>query len=305
MSNILILSTAILPTKNKQFVEWQGKFNKEIARWPGFISLEILAPNEATGQRWVVVQRFRKASIASHWSSSDIYQNLLKELESIVVPDTLEKRLSGENGLQNCVTEVFVTQVDPKKESIFRQWIAKIHQAEAKFPGFRGVYVQSPSQGRNWITLLQFETQENLDHWLNSSERKELLRESESLITALESHRVVSAYAGWFSSLVTKGEIPSAWKQTMLVLLVLFPIVMLELKFLSPLTKVLDISLATFMGNALSVALIAWPMMPLAISLLGWWLAPKPENKKRVLIGGIILVTLIYLLEIILFWHFI
>lgn len=194
-------------------------------------------------------------------------------------------------------TEVFVTQVDPEKEEAFRAWIAKIHQAEATFPGFRGMYVQSPVQGRNWITFLHFDTEENLERWLHSQERQKILLESQPLIVSLESHRI-SPYGGWFTSI----EKPSVWKQTMLVLLVLFPIVMLELKFLTPLTKGLNPSIATFIGNAISVALIAWPLMPLAISCLKWWLAPKIDRRTNIFGAGIIVA--VYLLEIALFWNF-
>src|SRR5262249_32985415 len=145
---------------------------------------------------------------------------------------------------------------------------------------FRGVYVKSPTpgQGENWITLLRFDSQEHLDRWLTSKERKEVLKEARPLITSLESHRVISPFAGWFASTATDGRIPPVWKQTCLVLLVLFPIVMLELKFLLPLTKNLNLSVGTFIGNAISVTLVSWPMMPIAIYFLRWWLSPSDES---------------------------
>jgi antibiotic biosynthesis monooxygenase (ABM) superfamily enzyme len=213
---------------------------------------------------------------------------------------------SESSELTNNVTEVFVTQVSPDKEDAYREWIAKIHQVESKFPGFRGMYVQAPNknQGRNWITFLQFDTQKNLDRWLSSSERQQVLSEAQPLITVLESHRVITPYAGWFASLTEKGEIPSVWKQTMLVLLVLFPIVMLELKYLSLLTSNLNSSLATFIGNAISVTLIAWPMMPMTIDLLGWWLSPKNEKNSKITILGTCLLVLLYIIEIAVFWNF-
>ena len=83
--------------------------------------------------------------------------------------------------------------------------------------------VQSPQKGhgRNWITLLQFDFAEKLNDWLASPERQEVLKEGESLVESMESHRVISPYAGWFSSVYKKdGEIP-LWKQTMVVLLAL------------------------------------------------------------------------------------
>ena len=56
--------------------------------------------------------------------------------------------------------------------------------------------------------------------------------------------------------------------------MLLFPIVMLELRFLAPLTRGLNPVFATFIGNAISVSLLAWPVMPIANRALGWWLRP-------------------------------
>lgn len=113
---------------------------------------------------------------------------------------------------------------------------------------------------------------------------------------------MISPYAGWFASIAKTGELPSIWKQTMIVLLVLFPIVMLELKYLSPWTASLNAALGTFIGNAVSVTLIAWPVMPIAIWLLGWWLMPRAKGRQLITIVGTLLVVLFYLIELIIFW---
>lgn len=287
------------------FADWQAEFNATIAKAPGFLSLEILSPYEPK-QPWIIVQRFQKEKDLSNWLDSNDRRRLIDDLQPIL-DDTENAFLDKESGAttHRVVTEVFVTQVLPDKDSEYRQWIAKIHQVEAKFPGFKGVYVQSPkrNEGHHWITMLQFDTQENLDRWLASSERHQVLLESKNLIDSIESHRVISPFAGWFSS-VSKGEIPPAWKQTMIVLLVLFPIVMLELKFLSPLTNPLNRSLGTFIGNAISAILISWPAVPIAIYFLNWWLSPPKPKSYLISIAGTVIVLILYLFEIVLFWNF-
>jgi antibiotic biosynthesis monooxygenase (ABM) superfamily enzyme len=90
----------------------------------------------------------------------------------------------------------------------------------------------------------------------------------------------------------------------MLVLLVLFPIVMLEIRFLSPWLASLNPALATFVGNALSVTLVTWPMMPLAIRGLGWWLQPKAPRRPWITVAGLATVAALYALEIAALWHF-
>lgn len=218
--------------------------------------------------------------------------------------ETLET-YSATTEMQGGIIEVFITEVDPVKEHIYRDWIAKIHQVESQFQGFQGIYVQHPTKGhsRHWITFLRFDTHQNLDRWLASKERLEMLREAEPLVISMERHRVISPYEGWFSSFAKNGDLPAVWKQSMLVLLVLFPIVMMESKYLLPYMQTLNRSLGTFIANSISIILIAWPMMPIAIWFLGWWLSPQPERKWINSMGACVVIVL-YFLEIILFWEF-
>ena len=291
------------------FSDWQARLNALITTSPGFVSLEILSPIGPSHPTWKIIQRFCDFQSLTAWRESQDRKKLMHELEKILDSEKeniLQDMEAEVSEVTSHVTEVFITQVSPDKESTYREWIAKIHQVETKFPGFRGMYMQAPSQnqGRNWITFLHFDTQDNLDRWLLSSERQEVLSEAQPLITGLESHRVISPYVGWFASLAKKKGIPSVWKQTMLVLLALFPIVMLELKYLPLLTSNLNSSLAMFIGNAISVSLIAWPMIPIAIWLLGWWLNPKDEKRSEVTMIGTCLLIVLYIIEIAIFWNF-
>ncbi len=309
---MVTIKLRIRPEAKNAFVDWQAKLNKKIAAFPGFDSLEILCPSNPTHE-WVIVKRFLSPEAVAAWQHSKDRNELMAELKPMLVQDdtedSLNEKQTGVSGFQTGVTEIFVTQVNPEKEMAYRDWMARAHQAEVKFPGFRGVYVQAPKLGKGstWITLLQFDTIEHLEKWLASPERLKVLKESESMIASLDSHRVISPFAGWFSSVSNVGEAPPIWKQTMIVLLVLFPIVMFEIKFLSPILNQFhtNTSLATFIGNAISVTLVSWPTAPIAIWFLGWWLSPVPSKKKQINIYGTLFVFVLYLIEVVLLWHFI
>lgn len=305
-THVITLRTRIRPECKMDFIEWQGRLNELITSFPGFISLEFLTPINDQKDEWVIVQRFRDENSVEHWRQSEGHNKLYLELKNLS-PHSIQEEISAASNLKGGVTEVFVTQISPDTVKQYREWLAKIHQVEAKFPGFKGMYVQSPSQdqGKNWITLLQFDTQENLDRWLASPERREVLKDAEPMIASLESHRVVSAYAGWFASIAKEGKLPPAWKQGMIVLLVLFPVVMLEMKYLNPHLKSLNPSLATFIGNSISVALTTWPLIPAAIWFLRWWLVPDSANQTRNTIVGTLFVLGLYALSVIAFWNLI
>lgn len=303
----IIISLKVIVKSDKQldFADWQAKLNETIVAQAGFISLEFQSPM-IQNQEWLIVQRFGSSIQADEWSKSSLYKQMLTELKSLIKNEKIEEDVTDAFKVKGGVTEVIIAEVNPEKETAYREWIAKIHLLEAKSPGFRGVYVQSPneSRGKFWITLLQFDTMKNLENWLASPERQKLLEESKKIISYIETHRVISPYAGWFASIAKVGELPAVWKQTMVVLLVLFPIVMMEFKYLLPLLSQLNISFSTFIGNALSVSLISFPMMPIAIYFLGWWLLPKPGQQWAESVGLLIMIAL-YLIEIWMFWSFV
>lgn len=290
------------------FSDWQLKLHLVIATFKGFVSLEIAAPTQSSDRSWVLNQRFEDNETMNFWSSSEKRRELFDKLKPYLISDeskAIRDHREDSAAAQNGATQIIVTHVNPDQLSAYRNWVAKIHQAESKFPGFRRVYVQAPQDEKKggWITMVQFDSAEHLDAWLNSKERQDLLLEGNPLIHSIESHRMASSFAGWFSPARTGLEsIPPAWKQTMLILLVLFPIVMLEMKFISPLLPGLNSSLKTFILNAISVALLSWPVTPLAARSLSWWLTPQQENAVSISIWGTAVVIGLYLLEIALFW---
>lgn len=305
---ILTTHVRIRPELKADFLKWQAKLHGAIAAFPGFSSLEISSIGDQAESCWLIIQRFQNSEGAAAWQKSEQRMTLVNGMRNYLAsekPECFQDVPGISEGSLNGITEVFVTQVSPDKEEAYRQWIAKLHQAEANCPGFQRVYVQAPTKGQgiNWITFLQFDTQENLDRWLGSEERHKIMQEAEPLIKSLESHRMISPYAGWFANVMSGSEPPAVWKQTMLVLLVLFPIIMVELKYLSPLTAALNPSLATFIGNAISVTLISYPMMPIALLFLGWWLKPKKEKRVAYTLLGTGILILLYLLEIAVFWN--
>jgi len=147
---------------------------------------------------------------------------------------------------------------------------------------------------------VRFATPQGLDAWLTSPERQALLRRSEP-IASWRSRRLPSPFAAWFPS-DPERPAPPLWKQGMLVLLVLYPIVVLELRFLNPLLAPLVPAPATFIGNAISVALVTWPLMPVTVFCLGWWLQPAPQRRLRTTLFGLVLIALLYAAEMLVLW---
>ncbi len=94
---------------------------------------------------------------------------------------------------------------------------------------------------------------------------------------------------------------PPNWKQSMIVLLTLYPVVMLEQMFLNPLLHSLGMAEAIFIGNLLSVAATGFLLIPLALRAFEWWLLPRPNDSPGVEAAGIALIVGLYAISIVVF----
>lgn len=285
------------------FAIWQSGFTHAATTAPGFVSLEII-PAFPGALEWRVIQRFQTAELLGRWQSSVIRRQFLADLAPLrgsSQGDLLDEVAPDFHSL-SCVTEVITTDVEIGREEAFQTWAQTVQTAQARFPGYMGTLVQAPISAdiRYWTTLVRYATPEQLEAWLASPERSALLERSDPLVSHWKSQRLSNPFGGWFPTAPDQAP-PAAWKQTCLVLLVLFPVVMLEIRFLSPLLTHAPMAIATFIGNAISVSLVSWPLMKLAIFILGWWLTPDPKRRARVEIQGLATLAALYVAEILVF----
>jgi uncharacterized protein len=101
------------------------------------------------------------------------------------------------------------------------------------------------------------------------------------------------------------GKGPPNWKTALLVTLGLFPIVMLEMRFLSPILASMGLhsSLAIFIGNCISVAGTTFVTMPLFIRWFGWWLFTDKKTPAWITPAGVGLLTVLFAIEVGALWH--
>ena len=138
------------------------------------------------------------------------------------------------------VTEVIFSRIKPGMEDAYREWTTRIEAAQARYPGYRGMFLQPPDEkGGMWTTIIRFKSAPQLEAWMNAPERKSLLQESKAFIEHEQLTRLATAFPGWVPVDPLTGKGPPNWKTAMLVLLGLFPVVMLELRFLSPILTAL------------------------------------------------------------------
>lgn len=295
----------VRPGMEARFATWQAEFTRAVSASHDFVSLEII-PAFAGSVEWQIIQRFRSPEALTRWVEDEARATLLANLTA------LESDGKGPHADEaapdyhstTTVTEVITTVVKPGQEEAFRRWAERIQQGQARFPGYMGTLVQAPLSPEvpYWTTLVRFESPAFLDAWLQSPERQAILAEATPQVSTWRSHRMSNPFAGWFANEQRLAP-PPAWKQTCLVLLVLFPVVMLEIRFLSPLLNGLPLTVSTFIGNAISVSLVSWPLMAVAIFGLGWWLKPDAHKRWRKELLGVTILAALYGLEMFFFSH--
>jgi len=290
------------------FAAWKGRHDAIVAKFSGFISSDIMPPDEHSDM-WTIVLNFRSPTELNAWQQSKERIGLVGELLPLVTGGDfgqVMKKETPDSALPGTtVTQVILSQVKPGMEDAYRDWSARIQEAQSQYPGYRGMYLQPPSSnGGHWTTLLRFDTQEHLEAWLAAPERAKLLQESKAFIENEELMRLATSFPGWVPINPLTGKGPPDWKTALLVLLGLYPIVVIELRFLNPFLRGLDSSLATFVGNAISVAGTTFITMPLFVRAFGWWLFEDKNSPRWTTPAGLAILAGLFAAEVAFFWRF-
>lgn len=302
----LLVSARVAPGREDAFAQWQGRWQSALLASGDALSVELWPSAPPDQQEVVALARFASIDALRQWRRGEANRQLIEEAAPLV-EGSVVMQLVGQAAVEYSVTHgasmVIVTQIKPGKEAAYQAWAARIQKLQATFPGFLGSFVQPPKAGESdWTTILRFNSPANLERWLKSKERAAMVKESEELVGGFLAQRVDTSFPGWIPNDPATGAPPSMWKTACLVLLTLFPVIMLELRYLNPHLEALNPALRTFIGNIISVGLTTWPLMPLAIIGFHAWLYPEGYPPWVAWAMPAILM-LCYLAEIAFFWH--
>ena len=190
------------------------------------------------------------------------------------------------------------------KQSDFCEVQSRLVAASSRFPGYEGTILLPDAAGDGWLTILRFRTNAQLSAWLQSAERDTALPGLRSSLT--KGFSAVSRTTPFATTVrVQNGRtlMTPNWKSAMLVLLVLYPTVMLLLRFFVP---VLDHAgagpwLALWVSQIASVSALQWFLMPNVTRPFRAWLDPVDGAGLRISAIGAAVVIVGYGLTLALF----
>jgi antibiotic biosynthesis monooxygenase (ABM) superfamily enzyme len=299
---VLIATAKIRPGSEDQFAAWKARHDAAIAAFPGFSSSDIMPPGDHD-DTWTMLLNFDSREHLAAWQQSSQRAAILAELAPLSIGGTLGEVMQPESpgGQQpgTTVTQVIFSRIKPGMEDRYREWAARMQQAQARYPGYRGTYLQPPAPGGNhWITMLRFGSTEQLNAWLAAPERAAMLEEARGFIENEELLRLATSFPGWVRIDPETGKGPPNWKTALLVLLGLYPIVVVELVFLNPRLAFLPPAVGTFVGNVLSVAATTFVTMPYFVRAFDSWLFAETRRDSRATVVGLAILAAIFAAEI-------
>jgi hypothetical protein len=309
----IIIGQKVRAGSELRFEEWQKDTNREASKYPGFIGAEINPPT-AVQPEWVVVYRFDSVPHVMAWLNSAARQERLTAgQEFFDGPGTQQILGGGARTADPLVTVAVSHRVTPEDVEDFLAWQERLRLAESQFPGFRGTELFRPVAGlqEEWTALYRYDSAADLDRWLVSDERKQLLAEGERFAD-FKSRTIDNSFGSWFAFDDHGNEAPppSDIKTSVAVWVGLYPTVVFLSLLFWPLKMPLWLNL--LVGNLCSSFAMTFVTMPYYVNpLLRRWLRPPPnvpaaKNNRRgitIAVCAMAFWTVVIYLVTRVFWH--
>ena len=309
----IVTQTRVLPGREVEFSVWQESASQAAAQHAGFIDQKVMPPSPPVQIDWVILQRFTTLAAAQAWMHSEKRASLLARAQPLlagnddvhIVADT------GAGVMPSPASAVISTRVKPGQEDAYRSWERRIAAAQTLSPGFQGYRLEPPVPGvqDSWLGIVRFDSDENLERWMQSPERQALLKEGVNLSDEVRMRKVRTGFDQWFPPGTQAGAVqPPPWKMNMLVLMQLYPEVFLFGYLIQGplLTNVVHMPfwLSLFVSNVAGVLLLNY-LVPWTCKRFGWWLqidakADNASQQKKTSLGMALIVA-IYALSLLIF----
>ena len=180
------------------------------------------------------------------------------------------------------VTLVISEVVEPSKVDDYEAWTKGINRDARQFEGFLGVEIIRPRDHAHpeYVVIVKFESYDRLRRWLISPTYRAWMDQSYGLIAARSQQQLPSGLELWFTLPKARLDItsplpsPPYYKQVVLGVLAVYPLILLANRLLEPLLGELPPLLGLFVSVIFVSALLTYPVMPLLSKGLEFWLYP-------------------------------
>jgi len=258
----------------------------------GFLGSEIFPPIPGVQDAYVVLYRFDSGARLRKWLGCDRRQELLGQMTGLLLEPAKEIFFAHSRQKAGTASSVFAYRVRPDREAEFEDWRRRIFAEMQKFEGFLGVetFTAIEDAEPEFIVVVRFDSRPHLDAWLQSRARQEFLRELGGYVHHFAVRRIGSGFEGWFD--VSPNTAPPArWRQALIVLSALFPVIMVMRHLLAPIFEMLPLAAAFLILLALDLAFLTYVVMPHYTRAMNFWLRPAPTFTWRQELAGLAVIA--------------
>ncbi|PRA33136.1 antibiotic biosynthesis monooxygenase [Pseudomonas poae] len=181
-------------------------------------------------------------------------------------------------GPDEVVTLVVKHLIKQGREADYEAWLRRIVRIAGARPGHLGVdVVRSKQNGLALFTcVLRYRSTDDLETWLESSERQTLIAEAAPLLADGDNTEIGAVNEFWFNPETENAAKPPRWKQAVVTLFVILPLTLLIPIIWGPVLRLhpflSNYVVATFLVTVTIVVLVVYLLMPAATRLFAPWL---------------------------------
>ncbi|MEO8066668.1 MAG: antibiotic biosynthesis monooxygenase [Flavobacteriales bacterium] len=174
-------------------------------------------------------------------------------------------------------TVVITHRIKDGSAPAYEAWLNGIGPVCRSFPGHLDWQIIRPIAGLSgtYTVVIRFDTEEHLRQWMHSDERKRYIADARPLFAEEDRFHISTGLDIWFAP---EGAVsaPMRWKQALVTLSAIYPLVLGVPLLLSPLLRKLGVTdggfISTFIVAAVVVWLMAYVVMPNYTKLIRRWL---------------------------------
>lgn len=291
------------------FGRWVAEYIAAASRASGFVDARqsVHDPVHTDGHLdWAVEVGFDRTAALDAWLDSVARRDVLATGAAQGFLRSAANLVLAEGDLPPANAGVFLHTVSPGKDAEFIAAQRDLTLVSSTFPGYEGTALFPADASGQWMTVLRFRSAGQLGGWMRSQERQQALPRLREELTRDFAELPHNAPFGSTVRIEDgKTRITPAWKSAMLVVLCLYPTVMLLTRWLAPeLGRIgIDHAPAVLIGNAVSVVLLQWVLVPAASRPFRRWLDPIDGASARISAAGAAVVSGGYLLLVLIFTY--
>ena len=257
--------------REREFERWQRRLAMVASKAPGHRGAEVQPPNPQHPGEWMVVYQFRDQESLGLWMQSAERRSLLIQGAELLEGQPREQVVALTEH-EAPVTAVASFRLTALGKDHFDEIYSRLVESMVQFSGFIRSERFEEIEGLQEETtvVFSFGSREQLDAWLGSSERRDLLEEIEPYLESERTVNIVGGFAGWFGH---REELEvKRWKQACVVLLALFPTALVLTLLRVALLPDMGLVLGVLLGNIAGVVILTWVLMPVLTRVLDGWL---------------------------------